>query len=100
MFYLIQIIVPESKKPVLDGLFQTAASFLGALGAVKRTDVGSYVRAGRKSKERELLRLVEFAPDKAEAPDAARATALESVLRTLATSGSTEGEVRVFLKVT
>lgn len=97
MSFLILASVATSEAPVLDGLFATAASFLATSGSVKRADVGSYLRAGRRSAEAEVMRLVSFTPA-AGAADVGKGRVLEAVLRqTLAAAGIVGGELRVYV---
>lgn len=96
--YLVLITVPESEEAVIDGVLQTAASFLGIVGAMERREVGRYVRGGRADKESDVLRLVEFVATGDDPAEGPRARRLEGVLRqTLATTAAKTSDVRVFV---
>ena len=96
MSYLISAATADVDAHVVDGLVQMAASFLGASGATERIDLGTFRRAGRGKSPDDVLRLFRFTSHGPS--EAAKARTLESVLRsTLASSGITSGEVRVFV---
>ncbi len=96
--YLVVAVVSESHERFLDGVFQTAASFLATAGAERSEERGRYLRGGRAGKEQEILRLVLFGADLDVPADAAKARALEGVLRaTLKAAGVKTAEVNVFI---
>lgn len=95
--FLLVIPLPKEHHALAEPLLRTAASFFEAHGTVKRTDLGTFRRAGRSDDE--FLKLVSFATN-IEAGDAGttRARALEGVLRaTLASAGVRATEARVFV---